>query len=126
MLEAHEAYGRVTKWISGNGIDMINQQNCFAANFGFKGEIPIPEISFSVDDKPNLSQYELDRYYSCFFVFIGGKYVDVINDVMKVAGEISKIINKPGPVAVFIMTDYTKSLIMKNLFVSVDNENNDI
>ena len=99
-LQDHEAYGRVTKWITGT--DMINHQNCFAANFGFQGKIPVPQLSFSLRSELNLGQYELEKYYSCLFVFVGGKYIHEINDVMKVAEIIAKQLNKLNPEAVFI------------------------
>ena len=81
---------------------MINNQNCFAANFGFNGNIPIPSLSFSLKPELNLGPYELEKYYSCLFVFVGGKYIHEFNDVLKVAEKISKQLNKPNPEAVFI------------------------
>ena len=64
-----EAYDSKTKWQSGT--DMINGQNCFALNFGYKGEIPFPALT--VDFKPSLEKYEFKRYCKCFYVFVGGK-----------------------------------------------------
>ena len=84
------------------GTDMINKQNCLAANFGFKGEIPIPNLSFSVKAELELDQYELEKYFSCIFVFVGGKYIHVFDDVMKVTEKISRKLNKLTPEAVFI------------------------
>ena len=48
-------YAQITKWQ--NGIDMVNNQNCFALNFGFDQEIPFTTFAFSNNIEVNLDLY---------------------------------------------------------------------
>ena len=88
---------------------MVNTQNCFALNFGYNGEIPFPTLT--VDVHPNLEQYGFERYYKCFYVFVGGKYVDDMENVMDVAEEVSSKFHGVKPIALFLMGKYTTAEI---------------
>ena len=54
-------FASLVKWKT--GMDLINHQNCFAVNFGFDGDIPIPSFSFNANT--NLTRYELEKYHNC-------------------------------------------------------------
>ena len=82
---------------------MINNQNCFAVNFGFRDEIPIPQIRLNIKKQPDLSQYGLDiSFYKCFFVFVGGNDLQELEEVMKVVDEISIKAEAVRPSALFL------------------------
>ena len=53
----HHHYSLVTKWQT--GMDLVNQQNCFAFNLGYAGNIPLPTFALPVDVDQNLQKYEL-------------------------------------------------------------------
>ena len=103
-------YSKFTKWYS--DLDMITQQNCFAVNFGFEAELPIPQIRMSLDDRqPSIDKFGFDKLYKCYFVFIGDKYVNVLEDVVSQVMEISKKLDDKRPGPFFLMGKYdTKSL----------------
>ena len=69
-MSVYEFYGSITKWQS--GVDMINNQNCIAVNFGFNGEIPIPSFSFSTKAQKKIDKFfNFDRDYKCYYIFVG-------------------------------------------------------
>ena len=76
---------------------MINNQNCFAVNFGYNGEIPLPTISFS----KRFSQ-KFENSYKCFFVFVGGKYIEKMITVVDTVGDISHQFHGIKPIAIFV------------------------
>ena len=68
-MSSIDDYGSVTKWLT--GADIINNRNCFAFNFGYNGDIPIPSYSLPRDTNIDLGQYEFEKHYNCFLVFLG-------------------------------------------------------
>ena len=99
-----DIYSSVTKWQT--GVDMINNQNCLAINIGSNGEIPLPTISLPIDIRQQLDQYEFEKSYNCFFVFVGGKYVEEMKIVVDVVEDISEQFHGIKPLAVFVMGQY--------------------
>ena len=82
---------------------MIANQNCFAVNFGYNGEIPIPAISLQIKIGQNLKQYEFENSNTCFFVFVGGKYVKDMKTIVDIVEDITKYFHGIEPVAMFVM-----------------------
>ena len=93
---------------------MINNQNCFAVNFGFSGEIPLPTFCHTFANNQKLQQYDLGESFTCFYVFVGGKYVKVIKNVIEIVEAISGQFNGVRPKGMFIMGKFNTSNI-KNI-----------
>ena len=86
---------------------MISNQNCFAANFGYNGEIPFPTVSIGVETKQSLENYDFESYCKCFYVFVGGKYVQDMKKVMEAVDEVTKTYHGVKPIAMFLIGKYT-------------------
>ena len=86
---------------------MINNQNCFAINFGYNGEIPFLTFTMTDDNEKNLEKYEFERYCKCFYVFVGGKYVQDLRHIMVQVEGVSRIFHGTKPVAMFLMGKYS-------------------
>jgi len=101
-LEMDETfYGRTLNWILGK--DVLQKESCFALNFGFKGELPFPQFPMTVDTNLALNLPKVTWYVDpkteypgaiagpppglhqskCFLVFIGGKYLHQLGEVME-------------------------------------------
>ena len=91
---------------------MINNQNCFAVNFGYNGEIPIPGYSISIKTRPNLKQYNFENSNTCFFVFVGGKYVKDMKTIVDIVENITQQFHGIEPIAMFVMGKFNTSGIM--------------
>ena len=79
-----------------------NVEQCFAVNFGSTTPFDIPTLS--VDIKKDFQNPNDISTNHCFLVFVGGKYVDVIEEVMKKVDTIAKDIALT-PLAVFVTTN---------------------
>ena len=110
-ITASKLYSMITKWQS--GMDMIHSQNCFGLNFGYNGEIPFPTIDLIVSTNRDYAQYNFENHYKCFYVFVGGKYVDNMEIVMNLIKDVSNHMNGVRPIAMFLFTNYSMSEINK-------------
>ena len=106
----HKLLGAITKWQY--GIDMINNQNCMAFNIGYKGEIPIPETSISIDDEQTWTNYDFNSYNTCYFVFVGSKH---IKNLAKILRTLKETFWGTGPKTLFIEGKFENSAINKFL-----------
>ena len=106
-----EFYSSITKWQTGQ--DMVNNQNCFALNFEFNGELPFASITLKLDIKPNIEKYGLERYYKCFYVFVGGTYVDDLEKVINIVEDISDQFHGIRPIALFVIGKFDTSELNK-------------
>ena len=89
-----------------NGVDILQDQKCFIVNFGFKNPLPFPEIKLSADPKfhLNFGSLGLNSPNKCSIVVIGGKYLEQIDEVMKMVDKITDdIVWMPS--AVFLMAE---------------------
>ena len=82
---------------------MINNQNCFAVNFGYNGEIPIPAYSISIKTRSNLKQYNFENSKTCFFAFVGGKYVKNMKTIVAIVENITEQFHGIEPIAMFVI-----------------------
>ena len=84
---------------------------CFSLNFGYYDlELTIPQISLTPESDTNLNY---DSPSSCFFVIIGGKYLDMIGDVMEKVSAVTNDVGGFRPLAVFLVcNDDNKELII--------------
>ena len=96
-----DLYSAITKWQTGT--DMIDNQNCFALNLGFNLETPIPSISIPLDNRQNLKHYDFDNSYTCYFVFVGGKYIEDMKAIVDVVENITQQFHGITPIAMFVL-----------------------
>ena len=89
-------------------------QHCFTLNFGYHDtELSIQQIAL----KPNTqSKIDYDSSSSCFFVIIGGKYLNMVGDVMEKVNNITNDVGGINSLAVFIISNSYK----ENLVIDVD------
>ena len=73
----------------------------------------VPQIDITPESKMNLN---FDLHSSCFFVIVGGKYIDRIGDVLEKVISVSKDLGGIRPMAVFLISTYYK----ENVIVGVD------
>ena len=107
----------VVAWINArdyfynNDRDII--ESCFILNFGFNDELPYPQIMLDLDKVSPLlvpgtgnlnGDWGMNLLSACSVVIISGKYLDIIDDVMKKIDDITEEIAHM-PLAVFLVTD---------------------
>ena len=82
----------------------INQfGNCLSLNFDFfDTKLTIPQIATTPEDELKLP---FDFPKSCFFVIVGGKYLNKIGSVMEKVDSITNVIGGTRPMAVFIINN---------------------
>ena len=92
----------VLTWM--NGKEDFHDQRCFALNFGFKRPLPFPEIKLSPDPyfHLNVGTHGSKSPSKCSIVVIGGKYLEQVDEVMKMVDKITEDIAWM-PSAVFLM-----------------------
>ena len=110
----YDYYSYITKWQSGT--DLINNQNCFAANFGYKGELPLPAINLPIITNENLKKHEFEGSHHCFFAFVGGNYVQDMETIVESVKVISGHLHGIKPVAMFVMGKFNSIEIEKFSF----------
>ena len=54
------------------------------------------------------SEFNLDFPVSCFFVIVGGKYLNMIGNVMEKVNNVTNDIGRAQPLAVFLFNDNYK------------------
>ena len=75
-----EQLGGLTKYITGH--DYVNDMNCYSISFGWPQELSVPQLV--VEDKIlNAEVLRQSAPSNCFMVFIGGKYVDRLEDIFQ-------------------------------------------
>ena len=88
---------------------------CFSLNFGYHDDqLSIPQLSLTPDSITNLN---FDSPSSCIFVIIGGKYLNIIGEIMEKVNSVTNDIGGSRPLAVFIMS---KNNYKENVNINVD------
>ena len=91
---------------------------CLSLNFDFfDTKLSIPQIATTPEDKLKLT---LDFPKSCFFVIVGGKYLNKIGSVMEKVDSITNDIGGTRPIAVFIISNTNKDNIVIDINHSFD------
>ena len=100
-----------------NGENTKQNENCFALNFGlYDKQLSIPYISitpgFNIKINSNFP-------ISCFFVIIGGKYLNLIEEVMEKVNSVTNDVGGIRQMAVFLMskTNYKENVDIDYGFV---------
>ena len=81
-----------------------NGENCFTVNFGAAG-LEMPTLTLDLEPELNLTQQQLSvSTDNCFLVFIGGRYVEALDQVLDRVASISREV-AIRPLALFIDSD---------------------
>ena len=92
-----EQLGGLTKHVTGH--DYVNNMNCYSISFGWPQELSVPQLRVNLDNNNNVEHLEMVRQSApanCFMVFIGGKYVNRLEDIFqKVEGLSVRLVSKP-------------------------------
>ena len=105
----HEAF---LKWKLQNGPVI---ENCFAINFDyFDPMLSIPQISITLDKKMELNLPNFMNVPSnCFIVIIGGKYLNLIDDVMRKVNSVTNDFVGGKTLAIFLLSNsYNENLAL--------------
>ena len=75
-----------------HGYKMLERDGCFIMNFGYKGSIPYPSLSFSFDNEfpLNVGTAGVGSPNRCNIILIAGDFLDDIDRVMKVADDFAE------------------------------------
>ena len=96
-LPEADQLGGLTKLIG--GADLIRKRNCYALNFGWSEELSVPQLVVNLDNSNNVDHLEMVRQSAaanCFMVFIGGKYVNRLEDIFQKMETVSVgLVSKP-------------------------------
>ena len=79
-----EQLGGLTKHVTGH--DYVNNMNCYSISFGWPQELSVPQLRVNLDNNNNVEHLEMVRKgapANCFMVFIGGKYVKRLEDIVQ-------------------------------------------
>ena len=103
------------KWQSPSWSGSI--KHCFSVSFGFDNDLDILiyEITLDFDEEIIIDRFNIDTTDDCFLVFVGGKYVDMIDQVVSKVEVIGKkILSKPK--VLFMETNDKKIRSMKETY----------
>ena len=92
-----EQLGGLTKHVTGH--DYVNNMNCYSISFGWPQELSVPQLRVNLDNNNNVEHLEMVRQSApanCFMVFIGGKYVNRLEDIFQKVEVVSVgLVSKP-------------------------------
>ena len=94
----------IMKWQQGP--DVLLHQKCFILNFGHKQSLPYPQIKLSLESQLhlNVGTFGMNSPSKCFSVVIGGKNLELVDEVMMMVDKITEDIAMM-PYAVFLMAE---------------------
>jgi len=73
--------------------------NCYSISFGWPQELSVPQLRVNLDNNNNVEHLEMVRKSApanCFMVFIGGKYVNRLEDIFQKVESVSiGLVSKP-------------------------------
>ena len=85
----------------GSGFDF---DQCFCLNFGYHDwNLSLPQIDITPESNIKLN---FDTPINCFFVIVGGKYLEMIVAVMEKVNSVTNDLGGKRPMAVFLISDY--------------------
>ena len=92
-----EQLGGLTKHVTGH--DYVNNMNCYSISFGWPQELSVPQLRVNLDNNNNVEHLKMVRQSApsnCFMVFIGGKYVNRLEDIFQKMETVSVgLVSKP-------------------------------
>ena len=99
-------------------VSFLQFENCISLNFDyFDINLSIPQIATTPGSELKLT---FDFPSSCFFVIVGGKYLNKIGSVMEKVDSITNDIGGTRPLAVFIISNTDKDAIDIDVDYSFD------
>ena len=91
-----EELGGLTKHITGH--DYVNNMNCYSISFGWPQELSVPQLYVNLDNDQilNAEMVRQSTPSNCFMVFIGGRYVNRLEDIFQKVESVSLgLVSKP-------------------------------
>ena len=91
-----EQLGGLTKHVT--GIDFVNNMNCYSISFGWPQELSVPQLRVNLDNDKilNAAMVRQSSPSNCLMVFIGGKYVNRLEDIFQKVETVSVgLVSKP-------------------------------
>ena len=79
-----EQLGGLTKHVTSHGY--VNNMNCYSISFGWPQELSISQLVVNLDNNNNVDHLDMVRQSApanCLMVFIGGKYVNRLEDIFQ-------------------------------------------
>ena len=91
-------------------------ERCFSISFGFENDLDILMYEMTLDfNEETIDRFIIASTDDCFLVFVGGKYVDMLDQVVRKVEIIGKkILSKPK--VLFLDTNDKKIRIMKEIY----------
>ena len=80
--------------------DVLNNQRCFIMSFGYHGALPFPYLRMTITTHLNVGTFGNNSPNICSIVVIGGKYLEQVDEVMRMVDKIPWM-----PSAVFLMAE---------------------
>ena len=107
ILRSETFYAKFLEWKMNRSFFQF--ENCLSLNFDyFDINLSIPQIASTPESELKLT---LDFPSSCFFVIVGGKYLNKIGSVMEKVDSITNDIGGTRAMAVFIISNSNKDNI---------------
>ena len=102
------------KWQTPSWSGSIKQ--CFSVSFGFKNDLEILMYEMTLDfNVESIDRFSINSTDDCFLVFVGGKYVDMIDQVNSKVEIIGKKILSKSKI-LFLDTNDKKMRSMKETY----------
>ena len=101
-----DIFQNLLEWQTGD--EFLSNQRCFILNFGYQKSLPFPQLHFLIEPESkshfNVGTFGLNSPNKCSIVVIGGKYLERVDEVMKMVDKITEDIAWM-PSAVFLMAE---------------------
>ena len=102
------------KWQSPSWVGSVDR--CFSVSFGFDNDLDILMYEMNLDfNVKSINRFSINSTDDCFLVFVGGKYVDMIDQVASKVEIIGKKILSKAKVF-FLDTNDKKMRSMKDTY----------
>ena len=116
IFRSDNFYAKFLEWKM--DMSFLQFETCLCLNFDyFDSNLSIPQIATT--PKSELKSI-FDFHRSCFFVIVGGKYLNKIGSVMEKVDSIINDIGGTRPLAVFIISNNDKDNIVIDINHSFD------
>ena len=92
--------------------DYFQYNDCMCLNFGVNQDSKLSIPQFAMTTESRTTNVILDFTSHCYFVIIGGKYLDVIGDVMEKVNMVTSDVGGTRPLTVFLISNDKKKLII--------------
>ena len=116
ILRSDNFYAKFLEWKMNRSFFQF--ENCLSLNFDYYDiNLSIPQIATIPESELKLT---FDFPSSCFFVIVGGKYLNKIGSVMEKVDSITNDIGGTRPIAVFIVSNTNKDNIVIDINHSFD------